>query len=126
MALESENVGKRPASQDEPIDSARRYRRYQLDVRLQINFSRGGKPHSFRGRGSDVGGGGMSAFVPAELEVGQPVNLMLKLPYSSEELHLHAVVRNRSGFRYGLEFNATSERDRVLIERCCKALSLVQ
>ena|SRR5579859_4059475 len=107
-------------------DSVRRYQRYQIDVGLQVHFSRSGVSYSLRGRGSDIGGGGMSAFVPAELEVGQSLGLVVKLPYSSEQLSLQAVVRNRSGFRYGLEFVSPSERERTVIERCCMALSLVQ
>ena len=107
-------------------DSVRRYQRYQIDVGLQVRFSRNGVVTSLRGRGSDIGGGGMSAFVPAELDAGQSINLVVILPYVSEQLSLQAVVRNRSGFRYGLEFVAPSDRERALIERCCMALSLVQ
>jgi c-di-GMP-binding flagellar brake protein YcgR len=104
----------------------RRYKRYAIDVGLQIHYTKDGAASSLRGRGSDIGAGGMSAFIPAGLEVGQTINLTLTLPYCSEQLRLNAVVRNRSGFRYGLEFFSPSEREREVIERCCTALSLVQ
>lgn len=114
------------SEQWEDPSTVRRYTRYQIDVGLQIRYSKDGVTSSLRGRGSDIGAGGMSAFIAAELESGQTISMTLTLPYSSEQLQLHAVVRNRSGFRYGLEFLSPSERDRAVIERCCTALSLVQ
>ncbi len=106
--------------------TVRRYKRYQIDVGLQIRYTKDGVTSSLRARGSDIGAAGMSAFIPAELDLGQTVSMTLTLPYSSEQLRLTAVVRNRSGFRYGVEFFSPSERDRSIIERCCTALSLVQ
>jgi hypothetical protein len=49
----------------------------------------------------------------------------MMLPYSREALSLVAIVRNRSGFRYGMEFKDTTDAQRQTILRTCSALALL-
>lgn len=68
----------------------------------------------------------MSVFVPLDLEVGLELKLSFNMPYRSTPVQLKAVVRNRSRFRYGLEFIDLTREQREMIEAACKTLSLMQ
>jgi hypothetical protein len=48
--------------------------------------------------------GGVSVYASKTLEIGTFMLVELSLPAAEKALHLRAVVRNRRGFRYGLEF----------------------
>ncbi len=78
------------------------------------------------GRGTDISEGGMSAYISMEIGVGKTVEMDLTLPYSRQSMKLNAIVRNRRGFCYGLEFASLAAPEREQILRVCKALSLVQ
>jgi hypothetical protein len=103
----------------------RRWPRYKVDLRLRVllqtNDSRG---HTF-GQGSDVSEGGMSAYIPSELQVGQVVGIEVVLPYSSEPVEIRAEVRNKNGFRYGLEYVLISEAHREQLRKSLRTLALM-
>jgi hypothetical protein len=61
-----------------------------------------------------------------EMSIGSRIKMEVQLPYSQQPLKIVATVRNRHGFRYGLEFTTVSDQDRDIIRRACHALSLVQ
>src|SRR3954466_4935534 len=105
----------------------RRWERFPVDIRLKAAFKRNGMPLAVFGRGSDVSEGGMGAYIPSELPVGSSVDLELSLPYVSGEqpIRIIATVRNRNGFRYGLEYVALSPSDKTRLLKSLKALSLV-
>ena len=104
----------------------RRWERFPVDIRLKASFKRNGMPLAIFGRGSDVSQGGMAAYIPSELPVGTNVELELSLPYVSGEqpIRISAAVRNRNGFRYGLEYVSLSEPDKERLLKSLKALSL--
>jgi hypothetical protein len=106
----------------------RRWERYAVDIRLKASFKRNGMPLAIFGRGSDVSQGGMAAYIPSELPVGTNVELELSLPYVSGEqpIRIAVIVRNRNGFRYGLEYVALSDTDKERLLKSLKALSLTQ
>jgi PilZ domain len=76
----------------------RRQRRLKWEAEVTIRSKDGVLP----GRTLDIGESGMSAILPAELQVGQTVELKIKLPMALATTR--AVVRNRNVFRYGFEF----------------------
>ncbi len=45
----------------------------------------------------------MTVFVPVELNPGQPIEIEMSPPLSSEPVRMRAVVRNRDHQAYGLE-----------------------
>ena len=106
----------------------RRWERFTVDIRLKASFKRNGMPLAIFGRGSDVSEGGMAAYIPSELAVGTSVDLELSLPYVSGEqpIRISAVVRNRNGFRYGLEYLSLSGPDKERLLKSLKALSLTR
>lgn len=102
---------------------ARRWRRYKVEVRVKVMLANRGAVY---GQGSDISEGGMALFLPTELEPGQPINAELTLPYCREKVVLRGAIRNRDGFRYGVEFSALTDHEKLLIQRVCHALSMVQ
>jgi len=105
------------------FSKTRRWQRYRVEVRVKVKLQNRG---AIYGQGSDISEGGMALFIPTELEVGQTINAELALPYCQEKVSLRGVVRNRSGFRYGVEFSILTDHEKVLIERVCHALAMVQ
>jgi len=104
----------------------RRYSRRELDVRIKIAINNNGVQTYVYGRGNDIAEGGMAAYISMEMSIGSRIKLEVQLPYSQQPLKILATVRNRHGFRYGLEFTTVSDQDREIIKRACHALSLVQ
>ena len=112
----------------ETQNGVRRWERYAVDIRLKASFKRNGMPLAIFGRGSDVSQGGMAAYIPSELPVGMNVELELSLPYVSGEqpIRITVIVRNRNGFRYGLEYVTLSDADKERLLKSLKALSLTR
>ncbi len=107
----------------------RRWPRYKVDLRLKVTLPQNpaaaaGRNFTF-GQGSDVSEGGMAAYVPSELNVGDVVALEFVLPYSKETISLRAEVRNRNGFRYGLEYVLISSDHQQLMRKALHTLALM-
>lgn len=103
----------------------RRFKRLRVDIRVQVFALIGGNQCSAYGRGHDVGQGGMAVYVPLELEVDDIIKLRFELPYSRTKFGLRAAVRNRSGFRYGIEFLGLSQEEKDELGRVSNLLKLV-
>jgi c-di-GMP-binding flagellar brake protein YcgR len=117
----------KPAVEPEPSwEEFRRYSRRDIDVRIKIALNNNGVQTFVYGRGNDIAEGGMAAYISMEMAIGSRIKMELQLPYSQQPLKIAATVRNRYGFRYGLEFTVMSDKDREIIRRACHALSLVQ
>jgi hypothetical protein len=103
----------------------RRWPRYKVELRLKVFLARqDGRNFTF-GQGSDVSEGGMAAYIPAEIEVGEIVGIEVKLPYSKQEIAMRAQVRNKNGFRYGLEYMLISDDHREALKKSLSALALM-
>jgi PilZ domain len=59
-------------------------------------------------RGTQLNEGGVAVYAGVELEIGDRVNVELTMPDSQAPLRLTAVVRNRTGYLYGLQFQSAS------------------
>ncbi len=103
----------------------RRWKRYKVDLRVKVAYSRDGAKLVAHGRGQDVSEGGMALFVPVELEMTDIIEIDFTLPYSSTALRLKAGLRNRTGFRYGIEFLGMTENQKQSIRRLCEAMTLL-
>lgn len=106
----------------------RRWERFVVDLRFKASFKRNAMSLTVFGRGSDVSQGGMAAYIPSELVVGMAVDLEVSLPYAGGEqpIRITAAVRNRNGFRYGLEYTSLSDSDRERLLKSLRAISLTQ
>lgn len=104
----------------------RRSPRYHVDVRLRLIVAKDGKNMVVHGRGNDISEDGMAMFVAHELALEQRLEVEFTLPYSRQPLRIGIVVRNRNGYRYGVEFRTLSVPQKEEIARLCKALTLLQ
>ena len=64
----------------------------------------------------DIGIGGACVTLPIVLAVGDEVQLLIKLPDFESPMQVKAVVRNKSGSRYGFEFLRPASHDCERIE----------
>jgi hypothetical protein len=101
-----------PASRE-----ARRYPRYNMNMRVAVQVFRDGVVESLWGRSNEVGQDGMSATLTRELQPGEVASLEFTLPATVITTKLRAIVRYRSGFRHGFEFLTLTEGQREAIQR---------
>jgi len=72
---------------------------------------------SYRGFSRDASVAGIGVIVCGTLGIGETVSIVCQAPDGKELLRLPAIVRNRCGFHYGLEFlNVNAEQDRAIRE----------
>lgn len=99
----------------------RKWRRSKIDVRVKLCRSQ--EPgNAVAVRSDTMSEGGMSVYASELLDVGTSVLVEFSLPGTLTELRLRALVRNRSGFRCGLEFTEVAESDRSLIRSYLRSL----
>ena len=91
---------------------ARRWPRYRLDVPIRVINTRPGKTVIVSGRGRDISEGGMLVFAGVELRTGDIAEIEFTPPFG-DPLRVTAIVRNRSGYYYGMEFLRDSDEDLV-------------
>ena len=105
----------------------RRHPRYHIDVAVKVKVKTNSGVSSYcYGRGGDISEGGMAIEVAHELTRGNVIRLSVTLPHCERAIECEAVVRHRSDFHYGLEFQDLAEQDRTLLMRACRALGVVQ
>lgn len=114
------------AEQDQGHES-RRFQRFRVDIRLRMITGPVNNNRTVFARGSNISEGGLRAFVPADLVLGDMVTLELILPYSDKKISVRGMLRNREGFSYGVEYAAsTTQEEREHIARVCNTLALIQ
>ncbi len=69
------------------------------------------------GRGHELGVVGMAIHVPLELNVGETIRLMFQPPGSKFRFGLFGTIRNRDGFRYGIEFLELRPAEKTELEQ---------
>lgn len=115
------------AAEPEQGPESRRFQRYRVDLRLRMITGPVNNNRTVFARGSNISEGGLRAFVPADLILGDMVTLELILPYSEKKISVRGMLRNREGFSYGVEYAAsTTQEEREHIARVCNTLALIQ
>jgi hypothetical protein len=99
----------------------RRWPRFLVDLPLTILAREGGKENKRYGRLQDISENGAGATLAEVLNVGQTATLGFTLAGETEFL-VEAVVRHRSGSRYGFEFLKTSDRCTDKLRQAIRAL----
>jgi hypothetical protein len=112
--------------EDSSKNYLRRTSRFDVDMRVRVTPDNNDTPVYWFGQANDIGEFGMSLFVPSELELGSVVRIEFNLPYCSQKITLRGTVRNRSSFRYGVEFYYPTRLEREMILRACKMMSVLQ
>jgi hypothetical protein len=110
--------------QDTPAHDRRRFRRYHIDVPVRVTRKKNNQVHF--GRGTNMSEGGLQALIASELEPSEEIEIEITMPYySSQPLKLPCVVRDKEGYKYGLEFLTARQEDREIIAKACAVLSLI-
>lgn len=107
-------------------NSVRRWPRFKVSLSMRLLLRNPAGIEYIYAHGRDISEGGMAVYVPTELNIGDSAALEFTVPYSQEKLLLTAFVRNRTGFRYGIEFANLGQHERDVISNSCRALSLLQ
>jgi PilZ domain len=83
--------------------NARRWRRYHLDLPVQVIVGQGAHRMVVSGRGTELSRGGMALHACLSLEPGDPIEVDFQTP---SKLQIAGIIRNRIGYRFGVEFLA--------------------
>jgi PilZ domain-containing protein len=89
----------------------RRWPRYKVDVPVRVITQGLTKVTIVQGRGSELNNGGMAIFAGTELAIDTQVQVEFTPPYSGQPIRVRCFVRNRDGYRYGVEFITESDDD---------------
>lgn len=109
----------------QPVEGrpVRRWTRYAVSLSLRVRVKTGSGYEYMLAHGRDVSQGGMAVYVPFELEIGDTVLLQLIFPVLNEPVLLSALVKNRTGFKYGVEFvNPTPLQQKTILANIHKLL----
>ncbi len=98
----------------------RRHARFKIEVDIAIHSKSSGL---LKGHTVDISESGISVMVRLELPLGELVELDFTLPFG--QVTMYAVVRQRSAFRYGLQF-AESNFVEDVIRPTCRVLAMQQ
>ena len=94
----------------------RRSARYAIDTRVCGEIGSGAERKRMHGRSCDLSQHGMALISPSDFNVGDTLHITFTLPPCSP-LELEAVIRNRRGLAYGIEFtNVTATQQASLNE----------
>jgi hypothetical protein len=97
--------------------TARRFPRYKVDVPVRVITQGLTKVTIVQGRGAELNVGGMAVFAGIELSTGAQVIVEFTPPYSGQPIRVRCFVRNRAGYRYGVEFITESDDDYENVNR---------
>jgi c-di-GMP-binding flagellar brake protein YcgR len=82
----------------------RRWTRAKVDIRVRIRRWEETEEAATVVRTYEMSEGGMCVYALEKLEIGTFLQVVFRLPAAAHPLRMRAVVRNRRGFRCGLEF----------------------
>ncbi|MGA7381311.1 MAG: PilZ domain-containing protein [Terriglobales bacterium] len=95
----------------------RRWPRYKIDVPVRAVVHKPDKTLIRDGRGTEMSEGGMCLVAGVELGLGDEIEVEFTPPYSGEPIRVRSEVRNRDGYRYGVEFVADDKEERSDVAR---------
>ena len=95
----------------------RRWPRLHLDVPIRVIVHGSSKTSVIVGRGNELNEGGMAVTAGVELRLGDQTEIEFTPPYSGLPIRIRGVVRNRKGYRYGMEFVAEGRHESEQVDR---------
>jgi hypothetical protein len=102
------------------------WHRYDVSIPVIATASLEGQRLELRGQASDVSRGGLRLLLTRKLAPGTSLLMHFVLPYSSPQIAVRGIVRNREGFSCGIEFVSPTSYQQQMIERACKAFELLR
>jgi hypothetical protein len=85
----------------------RRWTRQIADLPVRVLYTRPEGEVAVAGRGTEISEGGMALYAGIPLELGD----VMEIEFQTDRKRIPAVVRNRSGYFFGLEFLTPLEAD---------------
>ena len=82
----------------------RQSRRYSINTHLKILRSVNGEQKIIPGYARNISTGGIAAFVPAQLTIGERLEIQFAFPGFPESLTVAGVVRTVERWQHGIEF----------------------
>jgi len=95
----------------------RRWPRYKLDIPVRVVVTKQGKVKLVEGRGNELNEGGLTVFAGIELAIGEQIAVEYTPAYSGAPIRARVVVRDRRGYKYGVELLQETDEDRDSAER---------
>jgi hypothetical protein len=95
---------------EQQILTSRRFRRFKLDVPVRVVVHTEDKTRIIDARGNELNEGGLAVQAGVELELESIIEVEFTPTYG-DPIRVRAIVRNRNGYRYGLEFIAETATD---------------
>lgn len=89
----------------------RRWARLKIRVPVTVVVRKPEKTLFVQARGEDLNEGGIAVFAGAELRLGDTVEISFTPPYQGSPMTARAIVRNRRGYTYGMEFVSETPDD---------------
>lgn len=105
--------------------NTRRWRRHKLSVPIRVILSQPGKTTLTDGRGNELSEGGLALTAGVELKVGDQIMVEFTPPYSSCPIRVAGIVRNREGYRYGVEFLREGPEATAQVDRLCLMFNMM-
>jgi hypothetical protein len=96
----------------EPFKALRKFPRFPLDLRIKVNFKVNKVTQRALVKTIEIATHGISVNSPVELPLNSQLELEILLPGTKIPLRLWAVIRNKNGTRYGVEFISASDAHR--------------
>jgi hypothetical protein len=91
------------AAINEASANTRRWQRYHVDLPVRVVFRSRILHLDVQGLGTELSRGGMAFYAGLPLQEGDPVEVQFQTP---SNLRVAGIVRNRTGYYFGLEFLA--------------------
>ena len=104
-------------------EQERRWPRYKIDVPVRAVIHKPDRTLIREGRGREMSEGGMRLLLGVELGLGEEIEVEFTPPYSSKPIRVRSEVRNRNGYRYGVELVPEGVEERSEVTRLRQMLT---
>jgi hypothetical protein len=106
-----------------PVEQERRWPRYKIDVPVRAVIHKPDRTLIREGRGMEMSEGGMRLLLGVELGLGEEIDVEFTPPYSGKPIRVRSEVRNRNGYRYGVELVPEGMEERSEVTRLRQMLT---
>jgi hypothetical protein len=103
----------------------RRWVRHKIDAPIRVIVNRSLRTSVVPGRGNELSEGGMALTAGVELNPGDEAAIEFTPPYSGLPIRIRGIIRNRAGYRYGVEFLTTNDEEKEQADRLRMMLHLM-
>ena len=102
-----------PSAESPTYEGQRRWPRFAVDMPVHVRVTTQGPTRvvACQGKGTDLSCGGLAVTAEIDLPIGAQIGVEFIPPYSTQAIMFRCFVRNRDGFRYGVEFITENDDD---------------